>query len=153
MDEDVLHSAPGELDPGLRKQVTSLFLFPVVHAGLTGVFFLDRLRQQFSNGVPFLNTVAMLLLSIFVCSYVSLPAYRVPAIFPKQKAGGISYPRWPFYASRRACRPTAVFSIQLTWSHTRPASREARCRAAVKPRLSRFSSMPLRASAVTGAGL
>ena len=58
-----------------------------------------------------------------------------------------------FSASRRACRPTAVFSIQLTGSYTRPASREACCRAAVKPRLSRFSSMPLRASAVTGAGL
>ena len=34
---------------------------------------------------PFRNTVAMLLLSIFVCSYVSLPAYRVPAIFLTQK--------------------------------------------------------------------
>ena len=39
-----------------------------------------------------------------------------------------------FWASRRACRPTAVFSIQLAGNHTRLASRETRCRAAVKPR-------------------
>ena len=58
-----------------------------------------------------------------------------------------------FVASRRACCPTAVFSIQLTRSCTRPASREACCRAAVKLKPSHFSSMPLRASAVTGAGL
>ena len=44
-----------------------------------------------------------------------------------------------FSASRRACHPTAVFSIQLTGNHTRPASREACRRAAVKPRPSRMS--------------
>ena len=36
-----------------------------------------------------------------------------------------------FTASRRACRPTAVFPIQPLRSHIRPASREARRRAAV----------------------
>ena len=36
-------------------------------------------------------------------------------------------------ASRRACCPTAVFSIQLARSHTRPASRKARRRAVVTP--------------------
>jgi len=45
-----------------------------------------------------------------------------------------------FSASRRACRPTAVLSIQLTGSHTRPASREACRRAAVKPRPTCFPS-------------
>ena len=44
-----------------------------------------------------------------------------------------------FTASRRACRPTAVFPIQLAQSHTRPASREACRRAAVKPRPSCMS--------------
>ena len=53
MDEAVLHSDSGELDLGRIEQVTSLCFFPVVHAGLTDVFFLDHLRQQFSNGVPF----------------------------------------------------------------------------------------------------
>ena len=53
MDEAVLHRTPGELDPGALEQVTSLFLFPVVHAGLTGVFFFERVRQQFGDGVSF----------------------------------------------------------------------------------------------------
>ena len=44
-----------------------------------------------------------------------------------------------FLASRRACRPTAVFPNQLTRSCARPASREARCRAAVSPQPSRIS--------------
>ena len=77
MDEAILHSAPGELDPGLRKQVTSLFLFPVVHAGLTGVFFLDRVRQQFSDGVSFseyrCNVVAVcfcLLVPVCACWHI-----------------------------------------------------------------------------------
>ena len=37
-------------------------------------------------------------------------------------------------ASRRACRPTAVCARRQTGNHTRPASREACRRAAVKPR-------------------
>ena len=44
-----------------------------------------------------------------------------------------------FLASRRACRPTAVFPSQLTRSCTTPASREARRRAAVTPQPSRMS--------------
>ena len=50
-----------------------------------------------------------------------------------------------FTASRRACRPTAVFPIQLAQSHTRPASREACCRAAVNLRSSCFHPSALRA--------
>ena len=42
-------------------------------------------------------------------------------------------------ASRRACRPTAVWACQQTGSRARPASREACRRAAVKPRPSRIS--------------
>ena len=55
-------------------------------------------------------------------------------ILATQNASAESNPRWHFSASRRACRPTAILSIQLTGSHTRPASREACRRAAVKPR-------------------
>ena len=43
-----------------------------------------------------------------------------------------------FIASHEARRRMAVFSIQLARSHTRPASREARCRAAVTPQPSCF---------------
>ena len=45
-----------------------------------------------------------------------------------------------FLASRRACRPTAVFPSQLTRSCTTPASREARRRAAVTPQPTCFPS-------------
>ena len=45
-----------------------------------------------------------------------------------------------FLASHEARRRMAVFSIQLAGSYTRPASREARCRAAVKPRPTCFPS-------------
>ena len=45
-----------------------------------------------------------------------------------------------FLVSHEACRRMAVFSIQLAGSYTRPASREARCRAAVKPRPTCFPS-------------
>ena len=38
-----------------------------------------------------------------------------------------------FIASHEARRRMAVFAIQLTWSHIRPSSREACCRAAVSP--------------------
>ena len=60
-----------------------------------------------------------------------------------------------FWASRRACRPTAAFSIQLAGKHTSPASREACCRAAVKPRPTGISLYaPARQSrAEMGAGL
>ena len=44
-----------------------------------------------------------------------------------------------FSASHEACRRMAVFAVQLAGSHTRPASREARRRAAVKPRSTRMS--------------
>ena len=37
-------------------------------------------------------------------------------------------------ASHEACRRMAVYAMQPAGSHTRPASREARCRVAVKPR-------------------
>ena len=45
-----------------------------------------------------------------------------------------------FLVSHEACRRMAVFSIQLAGSYTRPASREACCRAAVKPRPTCFPS-------------
>ena len=38
-----------------------------------------------------------------------------------------------FIASHEARRRMAVFAIQLAWSHIRPSSREACCRAAVSP--------------------
>ena len=44
-----------------------------------------------------------------------------------------------FLVSHEACRRMAVFSIQLAGSYTRPASREACCRAAVSPQPSRIS--------------
>ena len=44
-----------------------------------------------------------------------------------------------FLASHEARRRMAVFSIQLAGSYTRPASREACCRAAVSPQPSRIS--------------
>ena len=53
MDEAVLYIHSGELDPGPGEQATSLGLFPVIHAGFTGVFFLDRIRQHFGDGIPF----------------------------------------------------------------------------------------------------
>ena len=45
-----------------------------------------------------------------------------------------------FGASRRACRPTAVCIRQQTGKHTKPASREARRRAAVTPQPTCFPS-------------
>ena len=51
----------------------------------------------------------------------------------------------PPAASRRACRSTAVCIRQQTGNYTRQASREARRRAAVKPRPTSFPSGALRA--------
>ena len=45
-------------------------------------------------------------------------------------------------ASHEACRRMAAFSIQLTESHTEPASHGACCATAVKPRPSRMSFYP-----------
>ena len=45
-------------------------------------------------------------------------------------------------ASHEACRRMAAFSIQLTESHTEPASHGACCATAVKPRPSRMSFCP-----------
>ena len=55
-----------------------------------------------------------------------------------------------FLASHEARRRMAVFSIQLAGSYTRPASREACCRAAVSPQPSRIS---LECSAPYGRGV
>ena len=49
-----------------------------------------------------------------------------------------------FFASHEACRRMAAFSIQLTESHTEPASHGVCCATAVKPRPSRMSFSPLR---------
>ena len=45
-----------------------------------------------------------------------------------------------FIASHEACCRMAVFAMQVTGIHTRPASREARCRAAVTPQPTCFTS-------------
>ena len=45
-----------------------------------------------------------------------------------------------FIASHEACCRMAVFTIQVTGIRTRPASREARCRAAVTPQPTCFTS-------------
>ena len=50
-----------------------------------------------------------------------------------------------FVASHEACRRMAVCTGQRTGNHTRPASREACCRAAVKPRPTYFPPSTLRA--------
>ena len=60
-------------------------------------------------------------------------------IFATQNASVVSNPRWHFYASHEARRRMAVFAIQLAWSHTRPASREACRRAAVSPQSTSMS--------------
>ena len=60
-------------------------------------------------------------------------------IFVTQNASVVSNPRWHFYASHEACRRMAVYISQLTGNRTRPASREACCRAAVIQRPSRMS--------------
>ena len=116
MDEAVLHSDPGELDPGRIEQVTSLSFFPVVHAGLTGVFFFESVRQQFSDGVYFSeyrgNVVA-----VYFCPFLREPAgISCPGYIPKTKGRRDILSTLAFLVSRRACRPTAVFYMQLAGS-------------------------------------
>ena len=84
MDEAVLHSDSGELDPGHIEQVTSLFLFPVVHAGLTGVFFLDRVRQQFSDGIPF-SKYRCNVIAVYFCLFLREPAGIVSRLYSQSK--------------------------------------------------------------------
>ena len=85
MDEAVLHSDSGELDPGRIEQVTSLCFFPVVHAGLTGVFFLDRVRQQFGDGVPF-SEYRGNVIAVYFCLFLREPAgISCPGFIPKAK--------------------------------------------------------------------
>ncbi len=64
---------------------------------------------------------------------------RALDIFATKKSSVFSSTRWTFKASREARRRTAAFSIRLAGNYTRPASREACRRAAVKPRPSRMS--------------
>ena len=91
MDEAVLHIHSGELDPGPGKQVTSLFLFPVVHAGLTGVFFLDRVRQQFGDGIFFSECRGYVLAVYFFCWFLCAPAgISCPGYIPNTKASVVS---------------------------------------------------------------
>ena len=90
MDEAVLHSDSGELDPGRIEQVTSLCFFPVVHAGFTGVFFLDRLRQQFSNGVPF-SEYRGNVIAVYFCLFLREPAgISCPGYISNTKASVVS---------------------------------------------------------------
>ena len=91
MDEAVLHSDPGELDPGRIEQVTSLSFFPVVHAGLTGVFFLDRVRQQFGDGVSFSEYRGNVVAVYFFCWFLCAPAgISCPGYISNTKASVVS---------------------------------------------------------------
>ena len=91
MDEAVLHSAPGELDPGRIEQVTSLCFFPVVHAGLTGVFFLGRVRQQLGDGVSFSECRGYVLAVYFFCWFLCAPAgISCPGYISNTKARVVS---------------------------------------------------------------
>ena len=92
------------MDPGAFEQVTSLFLFPVVHAGLTGVFFFERVRQQLGDGVSFSECRDYVLAVYFfsVGSCVRLLAYRVPAIFLTQK------PAWFRIYADFLCEPEGL---------------------------------------------
>ena len=74
------------MDPGAFEQVTSLFLFPVVHAGLTGVFFLDRVRQQLGDGVSFSEYRGNVVAVFFFCWFLCAPAgISCPGYIPKAK--------------------------------------------------------------------
>ena len=62
-----------------------------------------------------------------------------------QKASGILYPRWSLLRAMRPVAEWRPFLFNKQGNHTRPASREARRRAAVKPRPNRISlSAPAR---------
>ena len=103
MDEAVLHSDSGELDPGRIEQVTSLCFFPVVHAGLTGVLFLERVRQPFGDCVAFSEYRGKVIsVYFFVLVCVRLLAYRVPAIFLTQK------PAWFRIYADFLCEPEGL---------------------------------------------
>ena len=56
-----------------------------------------------------------------------------------QKASGILYPRWSLLRAMRPVAEWRPFLFNKQGNHTRPASREARRRAAVKPRPIRMS--------------
>ena len=85
MNEAVLHRTPGELDPGALEQVTSLCFFPVVHAGLTGVFFLDRVRQQLGDSIPF-SEYRCNVIAVYFCLFLREPAgISCPGYIPKAK--------------------------------------------------------------------
>ena len=91
MDEAVLHSDPGELDPGRIEQVTSLSFFPVVHAGLTGVFFLDRVRQQLGDGISFSEYRGNVVAVYFFCWFLCAPAgISCPGYISNTKASVVS---------------------------------------------------------------
>ena len=53
MDEAILCSCPGELDPGSGTQILSLCFIYVVHAGLSGVFFFQSIRKKLGNSISF----------------------------------------------------------------------------------------------------
>lgn len=52
MDEAILCSCPGELDPGPGTQILSL-CFYAAHAGLSGVFFFQGIRKKLGNSISF----------------------------------------------------------------------------------------------------
>ena len=61
-------------------------------------------------------------------------------ILVTQKASGILYPRWSLLRAMRPVAEWRPFLFNKQGNHTRPASREARRRAAVKPRPSSMSA-------------
>ena len=78
------------MDPGPGIQVLGLVFLPVIHAGLTGVFFLDRVRQQLGDGIPFSeyrgNVVA-----VYFCLFLREPAgISCPGYISNTKASVVS---------------------------------------------------------------
>ena len=91
MDEAVLHRTSGELDPGALEQVTSLVFLPVVHAGLTGVFFFESVRQQLGDGVSFSEYRGNVVAVYFFCWFLCAPAgISCPGYISNTKASVVS---------------------------------------------------------------
>ena len=94
-------------------------------------------------------------LTLFIRKQRRLECFDIIGFFCNAKGQRMKKHTLAFYAGHEARRRMAVFPIQLTRSHTKPASREACRRAAVTPQPSGISpyapARPRRA--VRGAGL
>ena len=96
----VARSMVGQLSPAIRRAPNS----PFSAVKMGGPFSLRCLSPLCSPAVGVEHT-QMAVLGMLRCSL---------DIFATQNASVDLKPRWHFYASRRAYRPTAVFPIQLT---------------------------------------